>query len=87
MSANLAYDFGPMGVRINCVGPGATRTAALAKVLTPELEEAMLRHTPLKRLGKVDDMARAVLFFASPASSWVSGQVLFVNGGGNQTLD
>lgn len=87
MSANLAYDFGPMGVRINCVGPGATRTAALAKVLTPELEEAMLRHTPLKRLGEVDDMARAVLFFASPASSWVSGQVLFVNGGGNQTLD
>lgn len=87
MSANLAYDFGPLGVRINCVGPGATRTAALSKVLTPELEQAMLRHTPLKRLGEVDDMARAVLFFASPASSWVSGQVLFVNGGGDQTLD
>lgn len=87
LAANLAYDFGPMGVRINNVGPGATRTHALSTVLTPEMEERMLRHTPLKRLGEVDDIARAVLFFASPASSWISGQTLFINGGGDQTLD
>lgn len=87
MAANLAYDFGPMGVRVNCVGPGATRTAALASILTPEMEERMLRHTPLQRLGEVDDVARAVLFLASPAASWISGQVIFVNGGGRQTLD
>lgn len=87
MAANLAYDFGPLGVRINNVGPGATRTHALSTVLTPELEARMLRHTPLKRLGEVSDIARAVLFFASPASSWISGQTLFVNGGGDQTLD
>ena len=87
MAANLAYDFGPMGVRVNCVGTGATRTAALASVLTPEMEERMLRHTPLQRLGEVDDVARAVLFLASPAASWISGQVIFVNGGGRQTLD
>lgn len=87
LAANLAHDFGPYGVRINNVGPGATRTAALAKVLTPEIEERMLSHTPLKRLGEVSDIARAVLFFASPASSWISGQTLFVNGGGDQTLD
>ena len=86
LAANLAYDFGPYGVRINCVGPGATRTNALLSVLTPELQERMLLHTPIKRLGEVDDIAQAVLFFASPASSWVSGQVIFVNGGGNQTL-
>lgn len=85
--ANLAYDFGSYGVRINNVGPGATRTNALAKILTPELEEKMLRHTPLKRLGEVSDIAQAVLFFASPASSWISGQTIFVNGGGVQTLD
>lgn len=47
LSANLAYDFGNMGIRINCVGPGATRTAALASILTPELQERMLSHTPL----------------------------------------
>ncbi|MCI9607413.1 MAG: glucose 1-dehydrogenase [Muribaculaceae bacterium] len=87
LAANLAHDFGPMGVRINNVGPGATRTAALARILTPELEEKMLRHTPIKRLGEVSDIARAVLFFASPASAWISGQTLFVNGGGDQTLD
>lgn len=86
MGANLAHDFGPV-VRINAVGPGAIRTAALAKVLTPEIEKKMLAHTPLQRLGEAEDIANAVLFFASPMSSWVSGQTLFVNGGGEQTLD
>lgn len=87
MAANLAFDLGPMNIRINNVGPGATRTAALASVLTPEIEEKMLEHTPLKRLGETSDIANAVLYFASPLSEWVSGQVLFVNGGGVQTLD
>lgn len=87
LAANLAYDFGPMGVRINCVGPGATATQALQTVLTPEIEQRMLQHTPIKRLGKAADIAGAVLYFAAPVSEWVSGQVLFVNGGGIQTLD
>jgi 7-alpha-hydroxysteroid dehydrogenase len=47
----------------------------------------MLAHTPLARLGEPDDIAGAVLYFAAPVSNWVSGQVLFVNGGGEQTLD
>ena len=87
LAANLAYDFGPMGVRVNNIGPGATRTKALASVLTPELEAKMLQHTPIKRLGEVSDIAGAILYFAAPISAWVSGQVLFVNGGGHQTLD
>lgn len=87
MASNLAFDYGPMGIRINNVGPGATNTRALASVLTPELKEKMLKRTPVKRLGEVTDIAAAVLFFASPASAWVSGQVLMVNGGGVQTLD
>jgi 7-alpha-hydroxysteroid dehydrogenase len=86
MTANLAMDFGPE-VRINAVGPGATKTAALASVLTPEIEAKMLTHTPIKRLGEVEDIAGAVLYFAAPVSEWVSGQVIFVNGGGIQTLD
>lgn len=84
--ANLAHDFGPE-VRINAVGPGATRTAALEKVLTPEIEKAMLAHTPIKRLGKAEDIAGAMLYFAAPISEWVSGQTIFVNGGGEQTLE
>ncbi|MCM1293578.1 MAG: glucose 1-dehydrogenase [Bacteroides sp.] len=86
MTSNLAYDYGPMGIRINCVGPGATRTHALQTVLTPEIETKMLAHTPIRRLGEVSDIAGAVLYFAAPISSWVSGQTLMVNGGGVQTL-
>ena len=87
MTANLAFDYGEFGIRLNCVGPGATRTNALASVLTPEIEKKMLEHTPIKRLGEVEDISGAVLYFAAPISEWVSGQVLFVNGGGVQTLD
>jgi 7-alpha-hydroxysteroid dehydrogenase len=47
----------------------------------------MLAHTPIKRLGEASDIAGAVLYFAAPVSEWVSGQVVFVNGGGIQTLD
>lgn len=86
MTANLAHDYGP-GIRINAVGPGAVRTGALASVLTPEIEKRMLAHTPIKRLGEPEDIAGAVLYFAAPISNWVSGQILFVNGGGVQTLD
>lgn len=86
LAANLAHDLGPMGIRINNVAPGATRTKALASVLTPEIEKKMLANTPIRRLGEVDDIAGAVLFFAAPVSEWVSGQTLMVNGGGVQTL-
>lgn len=87
LASNLAFDYGPMGIRINNVGPGATKTHALATVLTPEIEKKMLAHTPIRRLGEVSDIAGAVLYFASPVSAWVSGQILMVNGGGVQTLD
>lgn len=87
MTRNLAFDFGPDSIRINAIGPGATKTHALSTVLTPDLEKAMLKHTPIKRLGEPEDFAGAVLYFAAPVSSWVSGQVIFVNGGGEQTLD
>ena len=87
LASNLAFDYGPMGIRINNVGPGATRTHALSTVLTPEIEARMLAHTPIHRLGEVSDIAGAVLYFAAPVSAWVSGQTLMVNGGGVQTLD
>ena len=87
LAPNLAFDYGPMGIRINNIGPGATRTHALSTVLTPEIESKMLAHTPIHRLGEVSDISGAVLYFAAPVSAWVSGQVLMVNGGGVQTLD
>jgi 7-alpha-hydroxysteroid dehydrogenase len=87
LTRNIAFDLGPKNIRVNAIAPGATRTAALESVLTPEIEATMLKHTPLKRLGEPADMAHAALFLCSPAASWVSGQVLTVSGGGVQELD
>lgn len=87
LTRNIAFDLGPKNIRVNAIAPGATRTAALQSVLTPEIEATMLRHTPLKRLGEPADMANAALFLCAPAASWISGQVLTVSGGGLQELD
>ena len=87
LTRNIAFDLGPMNIRVNAIAPGATRTAALETVLTPEVEARMLAHTPLKRLGEPVDMANAALFLCSPAAAWISGQVLTVSGGGHQELD
>ena len=84
---NLAFDLGPLGVRINGIAPGATRTAALASVLNHDIEQRMLAHTPIHRLGEPQDMANAALYLCSPAAAWVSGQILTVSGGGVQELD
>lgn len=80
MTRNLAQDFAPH-LRINAVEPGSIRTDALALFLTPEREASMLERTPLARLGGVEDIAAAVLFLASPASAWITGKILGVDGG------
>ena len=87
LTRNIAFDLGPMGIRVNAIAPGAIRTQALASVLTPDIEKAMLKHTPLGRLGEAQDIAHAALFLCSPAAGWISGQVLTVSGGGVQELD
>ncbi len=87
LTRNIAFDLGPMGIRVNAIAPGAIKTQALASVLTPEIEKAMLKHTPLGRLGEGSDIAHAALFLCAPASEWISGQVLTVSGGGVQELD
>lgn len=84
---NIAFDLGPKNIRVNAIAPGATRTDALMSVLTPEVEDRMLAHTPVHRLGEPQDMANAALFLCSPAAGWVSGQILTVSGGGVQELD
>lgn len=87
LTRNMAYDLGPDNIRVNAIAPGAIRTAALETVLTPAIEQTMLKHTPLSRLGEGADIAAAALYLVAPASSWVSGQVLTVSGGGLQELD
>jgi 7-alpha-hydroxysteroid dehydrogenase len=87
LTRNIAFDLGPKNIRVNAIAPGAIKTGALSTVLTPEITAAMLKHTPLGRLGEPKDIAYAALFFCSPAANWVSGQVLTVSGGGVQELD
>jgi 7-alpha-hydroxysteroid dehydrogenase len=87
LTRNIAHDLGAKNIRVNGIAPGAIRTAALATVLTPEVEQTMLKHTPIKRLGEPEDIAGAALYLCSPAAKWVSGQILTVSGGGVQELD
>ena len=80
LTRNLAQDFGP-AIRINAIEPGTIMTEALAPFLTPERTERMLSSTPMGRLGQPEDIAASALFLVSPASSWITGKILGVDGG------
>ena len=80
LTRNLAQDFGPK-IRVNAVEPGTILTPALAPYLTPERQARMEKSTPLGRMGQPEDIAAAVLFLVSPASSWVTGKIWGVDGG------
>jgi NAD(P)-dependent dehydrogenase (short-subunit alcohol dehydrogenase family) len=79
VTRQLAFELGP-GVRVNALAPGLIKTD-FARVLWEGREEQIGRHTSLGRLGQPDDIATAALFLASDASSWITGQVLVVDGG------
>ena len=68
-------------IRCNAVMPGMTATEAVEKHLTEEFRNLFLRHIPLKRMGLPEEIAEAVVYFASDASAYTTGQVLSVSGG------
>ena len=77
-----ADELGRLGVRVNSVQPGLTQTAATAGMFrNVAMTTAFLAQQPLARHGQPDDIAQAVRFFAGPESSWVTGQLLTVDGG------
>jgi NAD(P)-dependent dehydrogenase (short-subunit alcohol dehydrogenase family) len=77
-----ADELGELGVRVNSVQPGLTNTAATAGMFrSPEMLALFLAEQPLARHGEPDDIAQAVRYFAGPESSWVTGQLLTVDGG------
>jgi 7-alpha-hydroxysteroid dehydrogenase len=81
MTRLMAADCAPR-VRVNAVAPGSIATSALEMVLTiDELRTEMVDRTPLARLGDIEDIAIAVLYLASDASSFVTGKILEVDGG------
>jgi Tropinone reductase 1 len=82
MTRFLAAEWGPDQIRVNSVAPWYVRTPLAEPVLAdPEKRAAILARTPLGRVGEPEDVARAVAFLAMPASSWVTGTRLDVDGG------
>lgn len=81
----VAAEVGPSGVRANAVCPGVTDTPMPRKNRTDAeweaTKEKMARHYPLKRLGRPEDIANAMLFLASDEADWITGQALVVDGG------
>lgn len=77
----LAVELGPLGIRVNAVAPGATRTALSKDIIEAWGADAMISMTPLGRLGEPVDIARTVFFLASREADWVTGQVLDASGG------
>ena len=80
LTQELAQEFAPK-VRVNAIAVGSTKTDALNTVLNDEIEKTMVDLTPMARLGEVEDVALGALYLCSPAASYVTGDILNVNGG------
>jgi NAD(P)-dependent dehydrogenase (short-subunit alcohol dehydrogenase family) len=82
LTKSLAVEWSPRGVCVNAIAPGVFRTALNQKLLdeSDRGREFLLR-TPMKRFGKVEELAGAAIFLASDAASFVNGEVLTVDGG------
>jgi len=82
LARNLAVEWGKHNIRVNCIAPGLVKTD-FAKALwdNPDLLERRLRTTPLGRMGEPEDIAGLALFLASPSASFITGQIIIVDGG------
>ena len=82
LARNLAAEFGPRGVRVNCIAPGLVKTDfARALWENPDTLKAVTRSTPLRRIGEPHEIAGAAVYLASPASTFMTGQTMIVDGG------
>jgi NAD(P)-dependent dehydrogenase (short-subunit alcohol dehydrogenase family) len=77
----MAIDHAKQGVRVNALVPGATDTPMIRKALTAEALKALAESQPIGRLGRPEELAKAVLFLASDDASFVTGTALYVDGG------
>ncbi|MFD3548968.1 SDR family NAD(P)-dependent oxidoreductase [Streptomyces sp. NPDC058655] len=84
LTKTLATEAGPHGIRVNAVAPGWIRTPMTGRhgaEVQERTEAAMVRMSPLRRVGEPEDIAQAVLYLASDASSFMTGQIIRPNGG------
>lgn len=82
LARNLAHEYGPFGVRVNCIAPGLIRTD-FARALWENEAAVAARNatTPLRRIGESEEIAGAVVFLASAASAFMTGQTIVIDGG------
>jgi 3-oxoacyl-[acyl-carrier protein] reductase len=82
LAVSAAATYARRGIRINCVAPGLTATPLTARITTVEAAaKASLNMIALNRFGSADELARAIEFLLAPENSWITGQVLGVDGG------
>ena len=82
LAKSLAQEMGPKGIRANVLAPGFIETD-MTSALSDEIREEWKKKIPLRRAGQVEDIANAALYLASDLSSYVTGQVIQVDGGMN----
>lgn len=80
MTKALAKELGPSAITVNCIAPGVINTE-MNSTLSAEDMQALTEQTPLMRIGSPDEVARAALFLAGDSASFITGEVLNVNGG------
>lgn len=80
LTRTLARDLGPHGITVNMVSPGMTLTD-YSQSLPPKLQQSVTQQTPLRRLATAEDVAKVVLFYASPLADFVTGANLAPDGG------
>jgi 3-oxoacyl-[acyl-carrier protein] reductase len=77
----MANEFAPYGIRVNSVLPGFIETRFHEKFSSAECRKAVAKRTPLGRNGAAEDVANAILFLASNAAAFITGEYIAVNGG------
>jgi NAD(P)-dependent dehydrogenase (short-subunit alcohol dehydrogenase family) len=85
LTKQQAAEFGALGIRVNAVAPGPVDTAMAKAVHTPEIRADYHDHMPLNRYGLEDELANAIYFLASDEASYITGQILAVDGGFDST--
>ena len=77
---SIAREYASHGITANAIAPGFIETD-MTEVLKPEIKDGILKSIPIGKIGKAEDVAKAVMFFANESSSYITGQVLAVDGG------
>jgi gluconate 5-dehydrogenase len=87
LTKGMAIDWGPLGLQVNGIGPGYFKTELNEKLVAdPAFTDWLVKHTPSRRWGDVDELGPAAVLLASEASSFMNGHILYVDGGVTATL-